>query len=151
MTEEGARQKAVDLGLTPVFDEPQYSDYPAGTVCWQSIESGLGVPEGTTIRFRLSLGPDPEAVPSEEPSPEPTPTPAPTPGSELRPYTLYVDLPRDKETVQVTVSVSDGYTYTNYYDTVMQRIPLTVYGSGVQEITVTIDGEVTHTESHDFG
>ena len=151
MTEEEARQKAVDLGLTPVFDEPQYSDYPAGTVCWQSIESGLGVPEGTTIRFRLSLGPDPEAVPSEEPSPEPTPTPAPTPGSELRPYTLYVDLPRDKETVQVTVSVSDGYTYTNYYDTVMQRIPLTVYGSGVQEITVTIDGEVTHTESHDFG
>ena len=65
MTEEAARTAATDLGLNPVFEGSEYSDeYEEGDVCWQSIANGTQVARGTTIRFRLSLGPDPAATPS---------------------------------------------------------------------------------------
>ena len=60
MTEEDARTAATNLGLDPVFEGSEYSsEYDEGDVCWQSITNGTQVAEGTTIRFRVSLGPDP--------------------------------------------------------------------------------------------
>ena len=65
MTEEDARTAATDLGLDPVFEGSEYSsEYEEGDVCWQSIANNTQVAEGTTIRFRVSLGPDPAATPS---------------------------------------------------------------------------------------
>ena len=99
MTEEDARTAATNLGLDPVFEGSEYSsEYDEGDVCWQSITNGTQVAEGTTIRFRVSLGPDPAATPSPsvEPSPEATPAPTPDDGEEeLKPYTFNVSLPRD--------------------------------------------------------
>ena len=157
MTEEDARTAATNLGLDPVFEGSEYSsEYDEGDVCWQSITNGTQVAEGTTIRFRVSLGPDPAATPSPsvEPSPEATPAPTPDDGEEeLKPYTINVNLPRDgRESVQVSVTVGDGqYSYSNTYDTIMQSIPITVYGSGTQEIRVYFDGELAETSTHDFG
>ena len=157
MTEEDARTAATNLGLDPVFEGSEYSsEYDEGDVCWQSITNGTQVAEGTTIRFRVSLGPDPAATPSPsvEPSPEATPAPTPDDGEEeLKPYTFNVSLPRDgRESVQVNVTVGDGqYSYSNTYDTIMQSIPITVYGSGTQEIRVYFDGELAETTTHDFG
>ena len=157
MTEEDARTAATNLGLDPVFEGSEYSsEYDEGDVCWQSITNGTQVAEGTTIRFRVSLGPDPAATPSPsvEPSPEATPAPTPDDGeTELKPYTFNVSLPRDgRESVQVNVTVGDGqYSYSNTYDTIMQSIPITVYGSGTQEIRVYFDGELAETTTHDFG
>ena len=46
------------LGLDPVFEGSEYSsEYEEGDVCWQSIANNTQVAEGTTIRFRVSLGP----------------------------------------------------------------------------------------------
>ena len=157
MTEEDARKAATDLGLDPVFEGSEYSsEYEEGDVCWQSIANNTQVAEGTTIRFRVSLGPDPAATPSPsvEPSPEATPAPTPDDGEEeLKPYTFNVSLPRDgRESVQVSVTVGNGqYSYSNTYDTIMQSIPITVYGSGTQEIRVYFDGELAETTTHDFG
>ncbi len=157
MTEEDARKAATDLGLDPVFEGSEYSsEYEEGDVCWQSITNGTQVAEGTTIRFRVSLGPDPAATPSPsvEPTPEATPAPTPDDGeTELKPYTFNVSLPRDgRESVQVNVTVGDGqYSYSNTYDTIMQSIPITVYGSGTQEIRVYFDGELAETTTYDFG
>ncbi|WP_294755327.1 Stk1 family PASTA domain-containing Ser/Thr kinase [uncultured Flavonifractor sp.] len=156
MTEEDARTAATNLGLDPVFEGSEYSsEYDEGDVCWQSITNGTQVAEGTTIRFRVSLGPDPAATPSPsvEPSPEATPAPTPDDGEEeLKPYTFNVSLPRDgRESVQVNVTVGDGqYSYSNTYDTIMQSIPITVYGSGTQEIRVYFDGELAETTTYDF-
>ena len=156
MTEEDARTAATNLGLDPVFEGSEYSsEYDEGDVCWQSITNGTQVAEGTTIRFRVSLGPDPAATPSPsvEPSPEATPAPTPDDGEEeLKPYTINVNLPRDgRESVQVSVTVGDGqYSYSNTYDTIMQSIPITVYGSGTQEIRVYFDGELAETTTYDF-
>ena len=157
MTEEDARTAATNLGLDPVFEGSEYSsEYDEGDICWQSITNGTQVAEGTTIRFRVSLGPDPAATPSPsvEPSPEATPAPTPDDGeTELKPYTFNVSLPRDgRESVQVNVTVGDGqYSYSNTYDTIMQSIPITVYGSGTQEIRVYFDGELAETTTYDFG
>ena len=157
MTEEDARTAATNLGLDPVFEGSEYSsEYDEGDVCWQSITNGTQVAEGTTIRFRVSLGPDPAATPSPsvEPTPEATPSPTPDDGEEeLKPYTFNVNLPRDgRESVQVSVTVGNGqYSYSNTYDTIMQSIPITIYGSGTQEIRVYIDGELADTVTHDFG
>ena len=157
MTEEDARTAATDLGLDPVFEGSEYSsEYEEGDVCWQSIANNTQVAEGTTIRFRVSLGPDPAATPSPsvEPTPEATPAPTPDDGEEeLKPYTINVNLPRDgRESVQVSVTVGNGqYSYSNTYDTIMQSIPITVYGSGTQEIRVYFDGELAETTTHDFG
>ena len=157
MTEEDARTAATNLGLDPVFEGSEYSsEYDEGDVCWQSITNGTQVAEGTTIRFRVSLGPDPAATPSPsvEPTPEATPAPTPDDGEEeLKPYTINVNLPRDgRESVQVSVTVGNGqYSYSNTYDTIMQSIPITIYGSGTQEIRVYFDGELAETSTHDFG
>ena len=157
MTEEDARTAATDLGLDPVFEGSEYSsEYEEGDVCWQSIANNTQVAEGTTIRFRVSLGPDPAATPSPsvEPTPEATPAPTPDDGEEeLKPYTINVNLPRDgRESVQVSVTVGNGqYSYSNTYDTIMQSIPITIYGSGTQEIRVYFDGELAETSTHDFG
>ncbi len=155
MSETEARDNAAEMGLNPVFEDAVYSDeHDADTVCWQSIQPNTSVAEGTTIRFRLSLGPDPEASPSPSVEPTPTPEPSPTPdsGVELKDYTFNVNLPRDgRETVHVRVSVGGVDWVNDYYDTIMQVIPVTVRGTGVQEIVVYIDGVASYTESHNFG
>ena len=52
----------------------------------------------------------------------------------------------------MSVTVGNGkYSYSNTYDTIMQSIPITIYGSGTQEIRVYIDGELADTVTHDFG
>ena len=75
-------------------------------------------------------------------------------GEERRAYTMNIVLPRDgREAVQVRVTVDGEQQMNEPIDTILQVIPVTVYGSGVQEIVVYFDGVADQSQSgpHDFG
>ena len=63
----------LDFGSISEVEDPA----TAGTVIWQSIESGVSVSEHTVIYLKVSKGP------KESPSPEPTPSPELTPSPEV--------------------------------------------------------------------
>lgn len=45
------------------FDQ-EYSEYPNGFVIWQSINAGISMDEGTTIDYKISIGPEKFAMPT---------------------------------------------------------------------------------------
>ncbi|MCC2255737.1 Stk1 family PASTA domain-containing Ser/Thr kinase [Ruminococcus sp. CLA-AA-H200] len=58
-TEEEARQKLEDAGLTVGTVDSQYSTVQRGYVITQTASPGSSVEKGTAIGFTISLGPDP--------------------------------------------------------------------------------------------
>ena len=158
MTIEDAREKAEqDLKLVVSEVTEEYnSDVEAGRVIWQSIENNTSVEEGTSIRFRVSKGPDPEAVPTPSPTPttEPTPTPTPTPSgggtTAEGSASIQVDLPRDKESVEVVVTVDGQKQYEDVLPTVQQLVVIPLRGTGTQTVTVYIDGKEAWTRAIQF-
>ena len=156
MTEEDARKKAEeDLKLVVSEVTQEYSDeIEAGRITWQSIDNGTSVAEGSSIRFRVSMGPDPEATPTSTPTPEATPTPTQTPGGGTvteNTISVQVDLPRDgRETVEVVVTVNGQEQYRERHDTQMQMVVVPLKGSGTQNVTVYIDGQEAWTRAISF-
>ena len=156
MTPEEAKSKAEGLGLVVEPNEEVYSDVEAGLVCGQSINASTEVPKGTSIRFQVSKGPDPDqpAVtppPGESTEPQPTP-PVESAGPTLNPLDITVPLPNDgRETVQVRITVDDQERFNGTRQTVLGLTTITVYGSGVQNVSVYIDGELQSTTPYDFG
>ena len=110
--------------------------------------------EGSSIRFRVSMGPDPEATPTSTPTPEATPTPTQTPGGGTvteNTISVQVDLPRDgRETVEVVVTVNGQEQYRERHDTQMQMVVVPLKGSGTQNVTVYIDGQEAWTRAISF-
>ncbi|MDD4504122.1 MAG: Stk1 family PASTA domain-containing Ser/Thr kinase, partial [Clostridiaceae bacterium] len=45
------------------FDQ-EYSEYPNGFVIWQSINAGISMDEGTTIDYKISIGPEKFLMPN---------------------------------------------------------------------------------------
>ena len=169
MTPEQAKEKAEALKLTygGITEEVYDEEVPEGCICYQSISVAAEVPEGTSITFKVSKGPDPAAQPSEEPTPSsdiPTETPStsPTPsnpGGSTQPVvpvsrTVKVELPDDgRETVSVRIQVGDNATayVNNSVDTSMKVMYPTVRGVGIQEVTIFIDEVAVETYSQEFG
>ena len=142
MTLEEAK-KAAEETLKLVVSEvtEEFSDEAAGIVTWQSIDPNTRVEEGTAIRFRVSKGPDPSVEPSPPPTPSTQPEPTPGGGTELVTSSVRVDLPRDGRTqVEVVVTVDGVEQYREVVDTQMQLVTVPVRGSGIQTVTVYIDG-----------
>ena len=160
MAEADARKNAEKQGLVVESVEAVFSDeFEAGRICWQSIDNTTTVPKGTSIRFQVSKGPDPgqddpETSPSQEPGTTPTP-PAETPDSgNVTPVyqNVKVELPNDgRETVQVKILVGGEVQYDRPVDTILQVSMIPVYGNGVQEVQIYIDGVLTSTQTVDFG
>ena len=135
-----AAEETLKLVVSEVTEE--YSaDVKAGCITWQSIDPNTRVEEGTAIRFRVSLGPDPSTEPSPPPTPSAQPEPTPGGGTELVTSSVRVDLPRDGRTqVEVVVTVDGVEQYREVVDTQMQLVTVPVQGSGIQTVTVYIDG-----------
>ena len=161
MTLEEAEKAATEQGLVVgTVDEEFSDDIPAGSVTYQSIPASTQVDEGTTINFRVSKGPDPSTPttspgdPTTSPSPSPSPsTPSEGSGQPTPTYrTVQVELPDDgRESVTVEIKVGDTTVYTNVVDTKLVSIPATVYGTGIQTVSVYIDGALSKTIEMNFG
>ena len=157
MTIEEAREKAEqDLKLVVSEVTEEYSsEVEAGLVTWQSIENGTSVEEGTSIRFRVSKGPDPSATPTPSPTPEVTSPPSPTPSgggtTTEGSASIQVDLPRDREYVEVVVMVNGQEQYREVLPTIQQLMVISLKGpSGTQTVTVYLDGQEAWTRAVPF-
>ena len=140
------RASMKELKLTVGKVEQVYSDtVPEGIIVDQDVKAGTEIPEGTVVNFTISKGPDPVPVtPTPTPTPEVTPTPTPvvTPGKLT---TITVVLPQDgRETVNVRIQVGseENFVYDKDVQTNLQTIRPSIPGSGVQQVTVYIDGVV---------
>lgn len=56
-TESAAKKLLQEAGLTGVYVEEEYSDYPAGTVCRVSPSAGSKVEKGSQVQYWISIGP----------------------------------------------------------------------------------------------
>ena len=158
MTEQEARDAADKLGLTVSVEEVYDDSVEAGHVCWQSIDPNTEVEKGQTIRLRVSKGSDPSAgEPTTQPSTDPNestpPTDQPTesPSSQLKTISYTVNLPRDRDSVEVVVTVDGQEQYRKTLDTVQQLVTVPLKGSGTQTVSVYFDGQLSLSEPKDFG
>lgn len=153
-TQADAEQKLKGLGLLrgqifPTFD----AQAPVGTVVWQSVAAGVEVKEGTLVDIKISNGPDPSVSPPPEVSESPSASPSPSdPGHKVVTKTVTVDLPTDRDLVNVSITVGGVTAYSEKdVPTAMRRIKPPVRGSGLnQEVCVYIDGVLTSTQYLDF-
>ncbi|MBM6926351.1 serine/threonine-protein kinase, partial [Pseudoflavonifractor phocaeensis] len=87
------------------------------------------------------------------PTQTPTPTPSPTSTPVSQPNTIgyTIDLPRDREQVELVVTVDgqEQFHQTVQTATLVKVVNLT--GSGVQMVNVYFDGELFSSQNHNFG
>ena len=167
---ETAKKKIRELNL--VVGEIKYEADMSmpGIVLEQSIKAGTEVAEGSFIDLVVSKGPD-EEIPTEEPSVSPPPeseTPPPTPSSEptdvpavdpiVTPSpsptpnnkSVAVDLGGGDGTVQVKITVGGKTAYDNAVGRNLGVVNIRVPGTGVQEVTVYLDGVMVSSQTIDF-
>lgn len=131
MTEEQAKAKAEDLGLTVSFVEKEGTEN-VGKVSEQSISKGTLVTKETIVRLTI--------VKKGEETTEPTATPVVTPSAEAS-QTLTIDLPQDKESITVVVKKAGNEVYRRVHQASENRITVTVKGSGTQKVEILFDGK----------
>ncbi len=124
-------------------------DYDEGLVCYQSVPLNASVPEGTVVNLHVSTGPDITRPPEVTESTEPRPTPTPDPGKP-RTKSGTVELPNDRETVTVRVTVGGVEQSNDLVDTRMRSHRYTVEGIGLQEVLVFIDDVQVKSYTEDF-
>lgn len=150
MSMEQLKSSLKDLKLTLGKVEEVYSEMTPGVIVDQDVKAGTEIPEGTVVNFTISKGPDPvPATPSPTPTPEVTPTPTPvvTPGNRV---SITINLPQDgRETVHVRIQVGseENFVYDSEVQTNLKTIKPPIPGSGKQQVTVYIDGEVDSASS----
>lgn len=150
MTLEEATDALKKLGLS--IDSVQRlpnDEIEAGKITDQSVAPNTVVMEGTAIDLVVSLGPEAPVIGSTEPTLEPTTEPTPTPGKTSRKNGT-VELPNDKETVTVRVTVGGEEKYRQEVPTRLRTTTFTVTGSGQQEIVVYIDDQEVKRYMEDF-
>lgn len=145
--------KEMDLILgtpTKVYDDVQ----PEGYVVWQSAEPKTEVLPKTIINLKVSMGPDPSGGSASEPPTESPGKPSIPPSSSpnLIQKSIRIDLPTDRDTVHVKVTVNGDVQYNNEaLDTSFHYItpPISASGTNV-EICVYFDGQLISTTYEDF-
>lgn len=58
-TQDAAKKRLQEEGLTGVYVEEEYSDYPAGTVSRVDPSPGAKVEKGSQVKYWISIGPEP--------------------------------------------------------------------------------------------
>ncbi len=157
MTLEEATKALTDMNLrvgtvTPVPSEV----YEAGKICGQSIPGSSIVMEETVIDLEVSTGMEMVDPPDVSASPEPStpvePTPTPTPVARTSRRDVTVDLPNDRETVTVRVTVGGAVQIQDQVvETRMRMARFTVESSGVQQVIVYVDDVPVKDYTEDFG
>ena len=136
-TEDMARKMLDSVGLDIGSVQHEYSsDYPEGQVCFQSVNEGIKVDQGTQINIIISDGPDPntQPIPSEVTK------------------TVTFPLPDTGTTVNVEVYDAQGSRlHSGSYDTNLESgFQLDLKGTGKQVYTVYIDGAKSYDQTVDF-
>lgn len=136
-TEDMARKMLTSKGLDVGSVEHEYSDdYPKGQVCFQSVNEGTKVDQGTAINLIISDGPDPNTQP--------------IPSDVTK--TVSFTLPDAGAVVNVDVYDSQGNkVHSGTYDTNLEGgFQLDLKGTGKQVYTVYIDGAKAYDQTVDF-
>lgn len=157
MTLEEATKKLEEMGLrVGTVKRVPSEQYEEGKVCSQSVVTNSIVLEGTAIDLEVSTGSEttepPEVTDSPRPDVTPEPTPTPVPVARTSRKDVTVDLPNDRETVTVRVTVGgEELVHDQVVETRMRIARFTVESSGVQEIVVYLDGAPAKDYTEDFG
>ena len=67
-TQDAAKKRLQEEGLTGVYVEEEYSDYPAGTVSRVDPSPGAKGEKGSQVRYWISIGPEPSEPEPSGPS-----------------------------------------------------------------------------------
>ena len=136
-TEDMARKMLDSVGLSVGGVQHEYSDdYPKGQVCFQSVNEGTKVEQGTAINLIISDGPDPNS--------QPVPT-------EVTKDVMFA-LPDVGAVVNVEVYDSQGNkVHSGSYDTNLQSgFELELKGTGKQVYSVYVEGHKLYDQTVDF-
>lgn len=135
-TQDMAQKMLESKGLSIGSVDHGYSDYPKGQVCFQSVDEGTKVDQGTKVNIIISDGADPNTQP--------------VPSEVTKEVTF--SLPDTGTTVNVEVKDAQGNTvHTGSYDTNLKTgFDLELKGTGKQVYTVYIDGEKSYDQTVDF-
>lgn len=136
-TEDMARKILDSVGLDVGSVKHGYSsDYPEGQVCFQSVNEGTKVDQGTAINLIISDGPDPNS--------QPVPT-------EVTKDVMFA-LPDVGAVVNVEVYDSQGNkVHSGSYDTNLQSgFELELKGTGTQVYSVYVEGHKMYDQTVDF-
>lgn len=136
-TEDMARKMLDSVGLSVGGVQHEYSDdYPKGQVCFQSVNEGTKVEQGTAINLIISDGPDPNS--------QPVPT-------EVTKDVMFA-LPDVGAVVNVEVYDSQGNkVHSGSYDTNLQSgFELELKGTGTQVYSVYVEGHKMYDQTVDF-
>ena len=136
-TEDMARKMLDSVGLSVGGVQHEYSDdYPKGQVCFQSVNEGAKVEQGTAINLIISDGPDPNS--------QPVPT-------EVTKDVMFA-LPDVGAVVNVEVYDSQGNkVHSGSYDTNLQSgFELELKGTGKQVYSVYVEGHKLYDQTVDF-
>ena len=136
-TEDMARKMLDSVGLSVGGVQHEYSDdYPKGQVCFQSVNEGTKVDQGTAINLIISDGPDPNS--------QPIPT-------EVTKEVMFT-LPDVGAVVNVEIYDSQGNkVHSGSYDTNLQNgFELELKGTGKQVYTIYINGAKYMEQTVDF-
>ena len=167
MTLEEATKALTDMGLRVGSVKKVPSDsVEEGKVCSQSVPVYTIVLEDTAIDLEVSTGivtVDPPEVtgtaePAESVGPDASSTPSPEESQQPPVSTqtsrkdVTVNLPSDRETVTVRVTVGGvEKVHDQVVETRMRMARFTVESSGVQQIVVYLDGVPVKDYTEDFG
>ena len=158
MKAQEAQDTATEMGLVVKLEEVYDDSVKEGYVCWQSIDSKTKVQKGQTITLRVSKGPDPstgeppiDATPTPDASTAPTDQPTQTPSGQLNSINYTINLPREGDTVSVVVTVDGQEQYNETLPTVQQIVVVNLKGSGEQMVNVYFNGQLSISETKNFG
>lgn len=149
------RSQMDSMNLTVGKVDEFYNDqYAAGKVIWQSVAAGTPVEPGTVIDFHVSKGPMPGVDPEDPVDPQPTEDiPVPSEGVDLptTERTVTVDLSAYGSAVHLRIIVGDSMIHDSVVDSAsVPTVTKTVYGSGVQEVFVYVNGRLVDNYDLDF-
>lgn len=149
------RSQMDSMNLTVGKVDEFYNDqYATGKVIWQSVAAGTPVEPGTVIDFHVSKGPMPGVDPEDPVDPQPTEDiPVPSEGVDLptTERTVTVDLSAYGSAVHLRIIVGDSMIHDSVVDSAsVPTVTKTVYGSGVQEVFVYVNGRLVDNYDLDF-
>ena len=156
MTQKAAQAmlESKDLQLGEVKEEE--SDAPAGTVIGQTVAADTEVAEGTKVGITIAKaksddnGDGENGEDGEDGGDGGSSTGQPT-VSITSSAIVVSNLPRDRDTCTVSMSVDGSELYNHSIRTNSGKATCKIAYSGQRRIVVKIDGQVIFDEMHDFG
>ena len=139
-----AKSEVESSGFTWGSVTEQESSEPKGTVISQSPDAGTEIKKGYRINVVISSGEAPkknttsESIGSTQDQPE------------LKTVYLTVDLPTDREKVDVTIKIDGKEVFNQNYSTSNGTADVRITGSGTKNVEVYFDGELARSENVNF-